>query len=64
MVLLLIFAVLISHHDLLALLAHINMHMKCSPSHNYCKTYLLGSQKMTELAGFIHAKIHRRTFLL
>ena len=53
---LMMFAVPKSQQDLLALLAHINMHKKCSPSHSYCKTCLLDSLKMTELAVFIHAE--------
>lgn len=55
-VLLMKFGVPDSQQDLLALLAHINMHKRCSPSHSYCKTYLLDSLKMIDLVGFIRAK--------
>lgn len=50
------FALPNSQQDLLALLAHINMHKKHSASHSHCTIYLPNSRKMTDLAGFIHAK--------
>lgn len=56
MALMMMFAVPNSQQDLLALLAHINMHKKCSLSHSYGKTFLPVSLKMTEWAVFIDAK--------